>query len=55
MLQTKKELVVCTGHYINQALRTLKRMQSKAIRVEATAEKPKITLAEALWKRPADR
>jgi hypothetical protein len=31
--QRKKEMVVCTGHYINinQGLRTLKRMQSKAI------------------------
>ena len=45
---TKKELVVCTGHYINQALRTLKRMQSKAIEWKLLREKPKITLAEAL-------
>jgi hypothetical protein len=28
--EERKELVVCTGHYTNQALRTLKRMQSKA-------------------------
>jgi integrase len=45
---TRKELVVCTGHYINQALRTLKRMQSKAIEWKLLREKPKITLAEAL-------
>jgi hypothetical protein len=45
---TKKELVVCTGHYINQALRTLKRMQNKAIEWKLLREKPKITLAEAL-------
>jgi integrase len=45
---TKKEWVVCTGHYINQALRTLKRMQSKAIEWKLLREKPKITLAEAL-------
>jgi integrase len=37
-----------TGHYINQPLQTLKRMQSKAIESKLLREKPKITLAEAL-------
>ena len=28
---TRNELVPCSGHYTNQALRTLKRLQSKAV------------------------
>lgn len=42
-----KEMLPCTGHYTNQALRTLKRMQSKAVEWRVLSEKPKITLEEA--------
>ncbi|MGI0135245.1 MAG: hypothetical protein ACREBW_09850, partial [Candidatus Micrarchaeaceae archaeon] len=44
---TQKEMVVCTGHYINQALRTLKRMQSKAVEWKVLHEKPKFSLTAA--------
>ncbi len=42
-----KEMIVCSGHYSNQALRTLKRMQSKAFEWKVIYEKPRITLADA--------
>lgn len=42
-----KEMIACTGHYINQALRTLKRMQSKAVEWKVLREIPKIRLAYA--------
>ena len=44
---TRDELISCTGHYTNQALRTLKRMQSKALEWKLLRETSKITLAEA--------
>ena len=44
---TGKEMILCTGHYTNQALRTLKRMQTKAIEWNVLREKPKVTLADA--------
>ena len=40
-------MIVCSGHYSNQALRTLKRMQSKAFEWKIIHEKPRITLADA--------
>jgi integrase len=43
----RSEMVLCTGHYINQALRTLKRMQGKAVEWKVLRERPKITMAEA--------
>jgi integrase len=43
----KNEMIPCSSHYTNQALRTLKRMQSKAMEWKLLHEKPKITLAEA--------
>ena len=43
----QNELVPCSGHYINQALRTLKRMQSKAVEWKVLRETSRITLAEA--------
>ena len=45
--EEKKEMIECTGHYTNQALRTLKRMQSKAIEWKMLREIPKIRLAYA--------
>ena len=42
-----KESVVCTGHYVNQALRTLKRMQGKAVEWKVLGDRPKITMADA--------
>ncbi|HET9100955.1 MAG TPA: site-specific integrase [Acidobacteriaceae bacterium] len=44
---TRNELLPCTGHYTNQALRTLKRMQSKALEWKVLRETSRITLAEA--------
>jgi integrase len=44
---TREELIPCTGHYTNQALRTLKRMQSKAMEWKVLREKPKISLTDA--------
>jgi integrase len=41
------EMIVCAGHYTNQALRTLKRVQSKAVEWKMLREMPKITLADA--------
>jgi integrase len=41
------EMIICAGHYTNQALRTLKRVQSKAIEWKVLRETPKITLADA--------
>ena len=43
----KAEMVLCTGHYTNQALRTLKRMQGKAVEWKVMRERPKITMVEA--------
>ena len=43
--QTK--MVPCSDHYTNQALRTLKRMQSKALEWKVLRAVPKITLAAA--------
>ncbi len=43
----RNELVPCSGHYTNQALRTLKRMQSKAVEWKVLRETSRITLAEA--------
>jgi integrase len=40
-------MIICAGHYTNQALRTLKRVQSKAIEWKVLREMPKITLADA--------
>jgi integrase len=45
MNETK--MVPCSSHYTNQALRTLKRMQSKALEWKVLRSVPKITLAEA--------
>ena len=45
--ESKGEMIVCTAHYVNQALRTLKRMQSKAMEWKVLHEKPHITLADA--------
>jgi integrase len=42
-----KEMIICTGHYTNQALRTLKVMQGKAVEWKVLRERPKITLAYA--------
>ena len=44
---TRHELIPCSGHYTNQALRTLKRMQSKALEWKVLRETSRITLAEA--------
>jgi site-specific recombinase XerD len=44
---TQDELIPCTGHYTNQALRTLKRMQSKALEWKVLRETPKIRLTAA--------
>ena len=44
---TRNELVLCTGHYVNQALRTLKRMQGKAVEWKILGDRPKITIADA--------
>jgi integrase len=41
------EMVSCSSHYVNQALRTLKRMQSKALEWKVIRNAPKISLAEA--------
>jgi integrase len=41
------KMVSCSGHYTNQALRTLKRMQSKALEWKVLRSIPKIALAEA--------
>lgn len=41
------KMIPCSGHYTNQALRTLKRMQSKALEWKVLRTLPKITLAEA--------
>jgi hypothetical protein len=46
----KNETIACASHYQNQALRTLKRMQGKAMEWKALYEKPRITLADA-WGR----
>src|SRR5271169_5969428 len=44
-MQTK--MVPCSDHYTKQALRTLKRMQSKALEWKVLRAVPKITLVEA--------
>lgn len=44
---TREEFIPCTGHYTNQALRTLKRMQSKALEWKVLGETPKISLTYA--------
>ncbi len=44
-MQTK--MIPCSDHYTNQALRTLKRMQSKALEWKVLRAVPKITLVEA--------
>jgi integrase len=44
--ETKKK-IACTGHYTNQALRTLKRMQSKAVEWKILREVPKVRLVYA--------
>jgi len=44
---TREEAIPCTGHYTNQALRTLKRMQSKALEWKVLRETPKISLIDA--------
>ena len=51
----KGDDVVCTGHYTNQALRTLKRMQTKAIEWNVLRERPKVTLADAPGRDRIDR
>jgi integrase len=43
----KTVMIDCTGHYTNQALRTLKVMQGKAIEWKKLRERPKITLTNA--------
>ena len=43
----RSEWIECTGHYTNQALRTLKRMQSKAVEWKVLREGCKITLMDA--------
>jgi integrase len=45
--QGKTEMIDCTAHYANQALRTLKAMQGKAIEWKKLRERSKITLADA--------
>jgi integrase len=45
--EEKKEMVDCTGHYTNQALRALKRMQSRAAEWKVLREIPKIRLVYA--------
>lgn len=45
--EEKRETVACTGHYTNQALRTLKRMQSKAVEWKLLRDIPKIRLSKA--------
>ena len=42
-----KESVTCTGHYTNQALRTLKRMQNKAVEWKLLRDIPKFRLSKA--------
>ena len=42
-----KETVTCTGHYTNQALRTLKRMQNKAVEWKLLRDVPKFRLSKA--------
>ena len=42
-----KETVTCTGHYTNQALRTLKRMQNKAVEWKLLRDIPKFRLSKA--------
>src|SRR5580698_9100369 len=44
---TREEFIPCTGHYTNQALRTLKRMQSKALEWKVLGGTPKISLTYA--------
>jgi integrase len=39
--------VICTGHYTNQALHTLKRMQNKAVEWKLLRDIPKIRLSKA--------
>jgi integrase len=41
-----KKMIPCSNQYSNQALRTLKRMQGKAMEWKVLRERPKITLAE---------
>jgi integrase len=43
----KPIMIACTAHYTNQALRTLKVMQGKAIEWKKLRERPKISLADA--------
>lgn len=43
----KVKMLPCSNHYTNQALRTLKRMQSKALEWKILRTLPKITLADA--------
>jgi integrase len=45
--EEKKEIVACTGHHTNQALRTLKRVQSKAVEWKPLRDIPKIMLSKA--------
>jgi integrase len=45
--EEQKETVTCTGHYTNQALRTLKRMQNKAVEWKLLRDIPKIRLSKA--------
>ena len=42
-----RETVICTGHYTNQALRTLKRMQNKAVEWKLLRDVPKFRLSKA--------
>jgi hypothetical protein len=42
-----KETVTCMGHYTNQALRTLKRMQNKAVEWKLLRDVPKFRLSKA--------
>lgn len=41
-----KKMIPCSNQYSNQALRTLKRLQGKAMEWKVLRERPKITLAE---------
>ena len=47
MLKPAKEMIVCSGHYTNQALRTLKVCKARQSNGRYLRERPKITLADA--------
>ena len=44
--EEKKEMIACTGHYMNQALRTLKRMPGKAVKWKLLRDNPEDQVIE---------